>query len=134
MDKLTFYFDRNIGRSLPEALRLAKPPFDVEFHPAPGSRFAHDMSDDEWLSIVGQHGWIVFSHDRKYHKITAEVSAIKQFDIGCFYLWGAEATTWGKLCAFTKWSPDIIDLARITRRPFIFNVPRSGRIEPVALA
>jgi hypothetical protein len=130
---LTFYFDRNCGRRFPEALYRANPPFAVEYHHSERSRFAHDATDDKWLSIVGQRGWIVFSHDRKFHKILPEIAAIKQHSIGCFYLWGGEITTWEKLCLFTRASPKIMALAEQTRRPFIYNVTKARRFESVPL-
>jgi hypothetical protein len=102
VDQLTFYFDRCFGRSLPEALRKAKPPFLIEFQHDPKGKhkFRKDTPDDRWLAIAGQNGWIVFTHDRKFHQIEAEYTAVKQFKIGSFYLWGSNARAWDKLCCF----------------------------------
>ena len=75
----------------------------------------------------------MFSHDRKYHKIFAEMSAIKQHNIGRFYLCGAEIQTWDKVCMFTRLSSRIIKLARTTPRTFIFNVTKAGLFETVPL-
>ena len=133
MGPLTFYFDRNFGRRFPEALYRANPPFNVEFHHSPSSRFAHNTTDDRWLSVAGARGWIVFSHDRKFHKLLPEIAAIMQYNIGCFYLPGAEAETWDKLCLFVKVAPRIISLAENTTRPFIYNVTKAGHFEQVPL-
>jgi PIN like domain len=130
---LTFYFDRNFGRRFPEALHQASPPFAVEYHHSPRSRFAHNATDDKWLDVVGQHGWIVFSHDQKFHQILPEVSAIKQHGIGCFYLWGAEARTWDKLCFFIAAVEKIMWLAEDTKRPFVYRVTKTRRFEAVPL-
>jgi hypothetical protein len=85
---LTFYFDRNFGKRFPEAIRTVRPPFAVEYHDDPRGKFkfSQDATDDEWLAKVAAEGWIVFSHDRKFHTILAECSAIKQYKAGCFYL------------------------------------------------
>jgi hypothetical protein len=130
---LTFYFDRNCGRRFPEALRQTNPPFTVEYHHSQQCRFAHNAKDDEWLSIVGQRGWTVFSHDRKFHTIDAEKAAIKQHNIGCFYLWGAEQNPWTKLCLFVKVHQKIMTLASDTDRPFIWHVKKTGRFSAVSL-
>jgi PIN like domain len=130
---LTFYFDRNFGRRFPEALFRANPPFSVEFHHSPQSRFAHNATDDKWLAEVGRRGWTVFSHDQKFHQIAPEIAAIKQHGVGCFYLWGAETVTWDKLCYFVAAAPTIIRLAETTARPFIFQVTKTRRFETVPL-
>ncbi|MBV9518288.1 MAG: hypothetical protein JO068_09215 [Hyphomicrobiales bacterium] len=68
MASLTFYFDRCFGTRLPDAIRRARPPFNVEFHHNPRNRFPHETPDDQWLEMAGKSGWIVFSHDRKFHR------------------------------------------------------------------
>ena len=133
MGPLTFYFDRNFGRRFPEALWRASPPFTVEFHHSPRSQFAQNATDDKWLAVVGQRGWIVFSHDQKFHQILPEISAIKQHGIGCFYLWGAETVTWDKLCYFITVAPRIMRLAENTPRPFIWRVTKTRQFEAVPL-
>jgi hypothetical protein len=134
MDRLTFYFDRNFGRRLPEALYRANPPFDVEFHHSPKWRFSPTTIDDEWLSIIGPQGWFAFSHDRKWHKELPALAAIRQHKIGCFYLWGAEATTWDKVCFFVRHYERIIETANSTVRPFVFDVTKTGEVARVDLS
>ena len=54
-----------------------KPPFKVESHYKPKLR--DDTPDDEWLSLVGENGWTVISHDCRFHKESPASEAIKQF-------------------------------------------------------
>ena len=133
MDKLTFYFDRNFGRRLPEALFRADAPFNVEFHHSPKNRFPPNTKDDEWLSDIGSKGWFAFSHDRKWHQEIPNLAAIKQHKIGCFYLWGAEVSTWEKVCFFVRHWERIVEAARSTPRPFVFYVSKSGSLDRVEL-
>ena len=86
-----------------------------------------------WLSAVGQRGWIVFSHDRKFHQIEAECAAIKQHKIGCFYLWGNNAPTWDKLRCFMRAQDQIIEIIKTTERPFVFEIRQNGKLERVDL-
>jgi hypothetical protein len=83
---LTFYFDRNFGKRFPEALAHMRPPFTVEYHHSRTNNFPQNMRDDIWLEICGRRGWIVFSHDQKFHSVVAEATALKQHSVGCFYL------------------------------------------------
>lgn len=130
---MTFYFDRNFGKSFPEALRAARPPFSVEFHHDPRCKFkfAQDAQDDEWISKVAVEGWIIFSHDRKFHTIVPECAAIKQYNAGCFYLPGANSPTWDKVCTFMKYHRGIITRATKTNRPFIYELLYNGRFKNI---
>jgi len=114
---------------------MAKPPFAVEYHQDPNCKFhfAPDVPDDVWLSAVGADGWIVLSHDRKFHTILPECSAIKQHKIGCFYLWGASERPWNKLRCFMSASNGIIRRAEVQGRPFIYDVLGNGQINQVAI-
>jgi hypothetical protein len=132
---LTFYFDRCLGTRFPEAIRKTKPPFGVEFQHDRKStyKFRQDMPDDEWLTIAGQKDWIVFSHDRKFHSEASECTAIQQNSIGCFYLWGNNASSWEKLCSFARAYDKIVNAIEQTPRPFVYEVTKLGRLKRVAL-
>lgn len=122
-----------MGKRLPEAIQQAKPPFGVEWHHNPKNRFEHDTEDDAWLNVVGPKNWIVCSHDQKWHDELVNREAIKQHRVGCFYIWGAQSTTWEKLRCFVRASPRIVQLASSTPKPFIFKVDLRGRIKVVRI-
>jgi PIN domain-containing protein len=119
---LTFYFDRNFGKRFPEVIRTARPPFSVEFHDDPKNKFkfSQQATDDEWLAKVAAEGWIVFSHDRKFHTLLPEISAIKQYKAGCFYLPGASLPTWEKMCCFMRAYDGIKARIGATQKPLYF--------------
>lgn len=133
MAALTFYFDRNFGKRFPEALAFVKPPFQVEYHHGKNTKFPQDMRDDEWLEICGRSGWIVFSHDKKFHSNEVEATAIKQHGVGCFYLPGASMPTFYKLQYFLRAYGRINTIASATPKPFLYRVMSSGRIQQIAL-
>jgi PIN like domain len=116
-------------------LRRVKPPFSVEFHHDPRNkfRFHQETPDDEWLAKVGTEGWIVFSHDRKFHSNLAECAAIKQYKIGCFYLWGANSGPWDKVSCFVRSYEGICQRIEATPKPFIYNVARNCRLTQVKI-
>lgn len=129
MGKLTFYFDRNFGTRLPKALAWVRPPVGVEWHQ--NQRFPQEMADDEWLEIVGQRGWVVFSHDRKFHSEATETAAVQQHSVGCFYLPCANETTWEKLRIFIRTFSRILEIIEAESPPYVYDVQASGRIKRV---
>jgi hypothetical protein len=131
--QLTFYFDRNFGKRFPQALDLAKPPFKVEYHHNKTNRFPMNMPDDEWLTVVCKKGWIVFSHDQKFHTIEAEAMAIKQHNGRCFYLPGANEDVWKKLVYIVGSVEKITKAIASTEPPFIFRLRPTLRLERVPL-
>jgi hypothetical protein len=142
---LRLYFDKNVGSKLPEALERLD--LAVAWHtmkrakigitgPAHNEQFFHpEEQDDVWLADVGKRGWIVFSHDRKFHKTgyESELSAIKQHDVGCFYLWGASAKKHEKAQCFFKAYDRIMHVIATAERPFIYDVLKNGRLKKVAI-
>jgi hypothetical protein len=127
---VTLYFDTNIGTAVPKALELLRLPVGIKWH---HNHFAHDTEDDVWLPTVGANGWFVVGHDKKFHARPNELAALKQHEIGCFYLWGAEAPRWEKMRCFVRAYERIVDAALNTQRPFAYNVRENGRIWPVKL-
>ena len=141
----TLYFDRNVGWRLPEALRLLG--LDVVHHNTLRSLlglretanlktlFTNNEKDDVWLEFVGKRNWLVFTQDRKFHRagFENELSAIKQFNVGCFYIWGAEANKWQKMVALCKGLDAMIAAAATTPKPFIYDVQSTGRLIKVLI-
>ena len=97
--------------------------------------FAQDEKDDVWLSFVGRRDWLVFTQDRKFHRagFENELSAIKQFNVGCFYIWGAQATKWEKMIALCLGLDHMIAVAEVTPKPFIFDVQRNGGLVQIPI-
>ena len=133
---MTFYFDRNFGKRFPQAERIARPPrVTVEFHHDRKNKFHFNekTQDDEWIAKVAAEGWIIFSHDRKWHDELPVISAIKQYNAACFYLWGADASTWDKLEAFIFGFERIVERVEHRAKPYIFNVGRQGQLTEIPI-
>ena len=97
--------------------------------------FTPKTEDDEWLGYVGQQGWIAFSHDAKFHLpgYEIEMQAIKQFNVGCFYLWGASALRWQKALCFLRAHARIIEAIANTPKPFIYRINEKGLLSKVKI-
>ncbi len=125
---MIFFFDRNIGTAIPSALRLLELPVQIEAHQ---DHFDQDERDDVWLSAVGSQGWIVIAQDYKFHEIEAELEALKQHNVGCFYVWGSEASKWETMRTFARAYDRIVREAQRAIRPFAFKVQRHGGLTEI---
>jgi hypothetical protein len=126
VDSITFYFDRCFGKRFPEALLKMETPFKVEYHHSPANDFPQDMED------VGAKKWFVFSHDKKWHGESPPIAAIKEHQIGCFYLWGASVPTWDKYVCLAIAYRRIKDRLKMPK-PFIYRVTYNYRVDPVRI-
>jgi hypothetical protein len=86
-----------------------------------------------WLARVAAEGWVIFSHDRKFHSLLPERSAIKQYNAGCFYLGGATFPLWDKLNLFMRGYAGFRSRVQATAKPFIFNLSHAGRFSRVKI-
>lgn len=127
---MILFFDKNIGIGIPKVLGKLDPPFGVEYYQ---NHFVLNLEDDKWLPVVGSNNWTVIGHDRKFHKKQNELDAIKKYKVGCFYLWGAEATKWEKVKVFFKACDNIITAESSTPRPFIYSVKKNGNLKQIKL-
>jgi hypothetical protein len=119
-EELTLFFDRCVGKFMPQALLLLKCPFEVKHHQGEG--FKHDTEDDVWLHSIGPKKWIVLSFDAKWQDETAAVEAIKQHKIGCFYLAGASSIGFFRLTRFALSYKRLRHLIGNEKRPFIYKI------------
>ena len=130
---MILFFDRDLGTCFPKALLELK--FDKQFHKMHyhQQHFNIDEKDDVWMPIVGGWDWIVIGHDSSHHLREAEISAIKQYNIGCFYLWASESKRWDKMRCFARAYDKIVEAEKTTPRPFIYRVAKNGRLRSVAI-
>lgn len=124
------FFDRDIGTALPRALDVLKLPTPVEYHQ---SHFPVEAQDDSWMPTIGMWGWTLIGHDSRHHERGVEISAIKQYSMGCFYLWGAEALRWEKMRCFLRAYERILEAATNTPGPFVYRVTEKGRLTSIVV-
>lgn len=130
---MIIFFDRDLGVTVPKALQMVH--FDREFAQIHWHQqhFAQNTPDDEWMPFVGINGWILIGHDSRHHQEPAELAAIKQYSIGCFYLWGSEAKRREKLQCFARAWGRIVAAEASTPRPFIFRVTKIGLLRALPI-
>lgn len=125
---MILFFDRDTGIRLPKALRMLK--LSVCYHQ---EHFAKNEPDDKWMPVVAQNQWILLGHDSKHHLRPNELYAVKQYKLGCFYLWGGNASRWEKMRCFARAYDRIMRAIEITKRPFIYRVDKRGLLTSVKL-
>jgi hypothetical protein len=108
-------------------LLTLKCPFEVRFHE--GEKFSPTMADDEWLHIVGNNGWVVCSHDAKWHAEGAATLAIEQHKIGCFYLYGANSLGFFKLKSLAHNYDKMLAVCKTEKGPFIYRISPANRLK-----
>lgn len=114
---------------------MLKPTLGTEYyleHFPLSDRFP-EGGDDKWLPAVGNYGWIVVTQDWNLHTKQNELFALKQHKIGCFYLWGAEATKWEIMRCFARAYDHIIEAGTSTPKPFIYRVNQRGKLTVVPI-
>lgn len=125
------FFDRDIGTAVPLAMVVLKVRgLSLEFHE---NYFPPDAQDADWLPVVGGWGWYVIGHDSRHHLEQKELDAIREYQIGCFYLWGSQALRWEKARCLLNAYEGIRDAIDSAPRPFIYRILKSGELQAVTI-
>lgn len=129
MEALTLYFDRCVGKHVPEALAQITCPFQVRWHDGEG--FPQNLEDDKWLHTVGSKDWIVISHDAKWHREPAATEAITQHKIKCFYLYGANSQMLFKIGSIAHNWAKMKHRISSQKGPFIYRISQRNRLSKI---
>jgi hypothetical protein len=119
---LTFFVDRDLGKSVPQALQLVRD--DVVFLE---DEFAHDTADEIWLEDVGQRDWVVITRNRKISTNPAQVAAVKAHGVRCFCLMQKKPLTrWQMLERLVKSWESMEQQVALRPAPFMLGILQSG--------
>lgn len=135
-DGNTLFWDKNFGKTVPEVLHRLKPPGIRVRHylqQYPNTANASEGGDDTWLKEVGEQGWFVISQDYNLHVRQNELYAMRQYDIGCFYLPGASSPKWDKCRYFMRAYDRIVNAMSDVPRPFLFDINKNGTLSQIEL-
>jgi hypothetical protein len=126
---VTFFFDRSIGRRVPDALKLLGA--DVVKH---DDLFDQRAPDDRWLTAAAHNGWTVVTKDKRIRFNEAERRAIRDARVGCFVLLSPKLTRWTTARRLLQIWDRLEDIAARESRPSIYGVHADGSIRPLQLA
>jgi hypothetical protein len=101
--------------------------------PRPGqtSLFEAGEFDDVVLRLAGERGWFVLGHDYSYHLQENILSAIRDYSVGVFYIWGASAARWDTMRMLVRSFKKIELLSLSTEKPFIYKIFSNGRFQRI---
>jgi hypothetical protein len=96
--------------------------------------FEHNTKDEDWLSDVGDWGWLVICRDKGIrHHLRAKL-AIKEHNVGCFILGQTEGMKKQAIVeAVLEKLPEMERRFAELERPFLFLIDKQGAFRPVAL-
>lgn len=93
-----------------------------------------NVPDTEMLARVGSEGWYLVTRDDKIRYRPAESAAIKEHQVGAFFMGGKNLSRCQLIQQLVRNWPRMKTLAAKTRRPFAFRVPpRGAQIKPIPL-
>jgi predicted nuclease of predicted toxin-antitoxin system len=119
-----FFLDRSLGKKrIATALRQAGA--TVQVH---DDYFTPDAKDADWLSEVGQKGWIVLTKDHRIRYRNLERAALMNAGIAAFILTAGDLQGDEMARVFVDALPAITRFLKKHMKPFIAKVGRNGSV------
>lgn len=126
-EPLTLFVDNNLGSKLiPEALA------DIEWLTVVcgNVEFPEGTLDTEWIPIVGQRGWPVLTADKRIRQRQAEIEALVQARIHCFFITSKNLTGQDQAALVREQIDKVNRMVRLYEPPCLFSLSRSS-VEPL---
>ncbi len=89
--------------------------------------------DEEWLSFIGEHGWIALMRDQRVRYRALELQSLSQAAVGAFVFTGGQATAQDTAQIVGHRIHEFANTARSEKKPFIYTFGLSGRCSRVKL-
>jgi hypothetical protein len=96
-------------------------------------RFPIDVSDEEWLGVASDEGWIVLSRDKRIRRKPNELAALRASKVVLFTLVAGNATAADTAHIVGEALPRMFALAKGAKRPVLFAIYRDGKIDRIKL-
>jgi hypothetical protein len=120
-EPFTFLIDRCLGRvAVPDAIRAILEGGERVEHL--DEHFPQNAKDDEWITAIGQRGWIILTKASALRRNPLEIAAMKSAETAVFIFANANAKSEQVAAGFR------IALPRIRRATRRFAVPVLGRV------
>lgn len=125
---MKLYFDENMGRGVPEALRM------VGFRDVNHSvnMFSVGIADEEWIPIVGSE-WLVISKDQNLLRRPEQRRLLARHRLGLVCITSSSARARDLLAFMLRRMERLEQLDDATTRPFAFRVSLHGPFQEVTL-
>jgi len=120
-----FFLDRNLGRNKFSNI-LRTEGLRIEVH---DDHFKPDASDPEWLSEVGERGWVVVTVDRRIRYRQLEWLAFKAGMVRAFAFSSGNLRAEEMAEIFVKALPKIMLFLEEEQAPFLATITKSGHVQ-----
>lgn len=123
-ETFVFFLDRNLGRNKFSNILRARG-LRIEVH---DEHFSPDASDPEWLTEVGQRGWVVVTVDRRIRYRQLEWLAFKAGMVRAFAFSSGNLRAEEMAGIFLKALPKIRRSLEEEQAPFLATITKSGDV------
>lgn len=123
-DKPVFFIDWCLGKTVARALIEAGA--QIEHH---NDHFDQNAPDIEWLSVVGENGWIVLTKDQAIGRNKQELRAIAKSNVKVFSLVSGSLTSQQMAELFVQVMEKLEKFSQGHHAPFIAKIYKSGKVE-----
>jgi len=118
---MRFFLDNNLSTRLADGMcAFGEDVTHLQNH------FVADTADAIWLQDIGQKGWILITRDQRITKNPAEKMALRQNNVGAFFLAGKNRSHWDLVEQLVRNWRRLKSLSSSTDRPFAFRIPSKG--------
>lgn len=119
-----FFLDRSLGKiRIATALRQAGAIAHIH-----DDYFPPNAKDEDWLTQVGQNGWIVLTKDHRIRYRNLEREALMNAGVGAFILTAGDMQGDEMAEIFVKALSAIAKFLQKHKKPFIARVARDGSV------
>lgn len=123
----TLFIDRDIwSHRLDEALRTAGIPFAAH-----RDHFPDDTPDPEWITAVGERGWVIVTRDRRIRYRANEVAAVRKSQLHLFALTSGNVSAAETATIVVKAWPAIQRAVATTAPPMMWSITRGGAVSAI---
>jgi hypothetical protein len=125
-EDFVLYLDENLHNCKPILDTLVQQGVKHERH---GQHFAAGTEDTEWLSFVGERGWVLLTKDKRIRYNELEKSAVRQYKIREFYFSSGNYSGAEMADILVAALRDMVRILRNQPAPFIASLTKSGKAE-----
>ena len=132
---MTLYFDQDYSSRAVDAIRRVKAGPVESVRSAFPEQFGRKVrvADAQWLSMVGDRGWLAITRDAHVLKRPDELRALLEHGVGAVILRAPTATPFQMLAFVVKRWDWLREIDAGQPRPFVFSTTLDGEPELVDL-
>lgn len=123
-DQPIFFIDWCLGKAVANALIEAGAL--IEHH---GDHFDQNTADTEWLSVVGDRGWVVLTKDQVIGRNQLELRAIASANVKVFSLASGNLTRQQMANLFVDVLEKLKKFTQGNQSPFIAKIYKGGKVK-----